>query len=243
MVVQNLLKMILGHTKYRYSETLISEQEVEDERQNNSYDFLSAISDNFLNINIEFYPLEKLELKAGYGVTAHCFSPGKTIANQPRTGNNSYPKFETQEHNLYFLILANPFYKFNFHVGIKDNSASYPRKKLFTTGTTGFAFMEIWRETQYACSIRYNHQNFHLLTNQIAGIPVVRIPAFSSAPPESSVMFSAGISCIPENRKFQFDVQSYKKRLANLLTLKDGVNFSSSNRQSLKILFGMKGKD
>ena len=87
------------------------------------------------------------------------------------------------------------------------------------------------------------HQNFHLLTNQGAGIPVeYRIPAFSSAPPESAMMFSTGFSYAPKNRDFQLNLDLYEKRMAHLLTLKEGVNFSSANRQSLKNTFWNDGK-
>ena len=85
--------MVLGHTKYKYTEMSVSEQRTEGDGQNYSYKFLSAINDNFLNINFEIYPLEKLKLKTGYGITVHHFSPGETIANRPETGNNRYPEF------------------------------------------------------------------------------------------------------------------------------------------------------
>ncbi len=235
--------LVLGHTKYKYNEISNSEHLTGKDLQNYNYEFLSAISDNFLNFNFEFYPLEKFELKAGYGITAHRFSPGKTITNQPGTANYSYPEFETQEHNLYFQILANPFYKLSFQVGIRTTLLQTPLKDYLQPEPRISLLWKFSRQLNMHAAFDVMHQNFHLLTNQGAGIPVeYRIPAFLSAPPERSALLSAGISYIPENGKFQFDVDLYKKRLANLLTLKDGVNFSSANRQSLENAFWNDGK-
>jgi len=235
--------MVLGHTKYKYTEMSVSEQRTEGDGQNYSYEFLSAINDNFLNINFEIYSLEKLKLKTGYGITVHHFSPGETIANRPETANNSYPEFKTQEHNLYFQVLANPFYKFSVHAGIRTTLLHTREKDYLLPEPRISVLWKFSRHLDIHAAFDAMHQNFHLLTNQGTGIPVeYRIPAFSSAPPESAMMFSTGFSYAPENRDFQLNLDLYEKRMAHLLTLKEGVNFSSANRQSLKNTFWNDGK-
>jgi hypothetical protein len=75
------------------------------------------------------------------------------------------------------------------------------------------------------------HQYFHVLTNFGAGIPVeYRIPSSSYAPPEESSMYSMGVTYLPSTQKFSLTLEYYHKKMSDLVTLQDGVNYTLTNK-------------
>lgn len=228
--------LIIGNTTYGYKEWTAIEEHTEANGVNiHNNKFSSSINDNFLNINFEYYPLEKLNLNLGYGFINHNFIPGESTFIQSGPGITNvkqeygYPQSSAQEHNSYLQADIADFYKLNIQAGMRSTLLFANRENYFLPEPRISLFRKIGKKLQFKAAFDVMHQNFHLLTNQGSGIPVeYRIPVLSFAPPEKSVMYSAGVSYFPGLENIQIDIDFYKKQLHNLVTLKEGVNFSSS---------------
>ena len=226
--------LIVGHTSYLYSELTDSEMITNNGETNNYFnEFSSNIRDNFLKINFEYYPYEKIKLIYGYEYINHNYYPGKstTIQSGPDYSdlniNSGFPESRAGEHDVYVQSEIDDFYRFNINAGVRtamlfsgESSYILPEPRISISRALG--------NLQLTASYDVMHQSFHTLTNLGAGIPVeYRIPVLITAPPEKSEMFSTGISYIPRTKSFQIDIDLYTKKLNNLVTLKDGVSFTA----------------
>ncbi len=240
--------LIVGHTSYLYSE-LTDSKIITNDGETNKYfnEFLSNIRDNFLKINFEHYPREKIKLIYGYEYINHNHYPGKstTIQSGPDYSDlnieRGFPESRVGEHDVYVQSKIDDFYRFSINAGIRtailfsgESSYILPEPRISISKTLG--------NVHLTASYDAMHQCFHTLTNQGAGIPVeYRIPVLTNAPPEKSEMVSTAISYIPKTKSFQIDIDFYTKRLNNLVTLKDGISFTAY-KNNLEDIFYSEGK-
>src|SRR5690606_20891911 len=192
--------------------------------------FLSAISDNFLNINLEYYPEKNLEINSGFGFINHNYSPGKSSVIQYEVKQElGYPNIRSNEYSFYIQGRLDDFYGFSFQGGLRTVFFSPAGKNNILPEPRIAVSKQLGNAILLRTSWDVMHQTFHLLSSPGAGIPVeFRIPAAKFAPPENSKMFSAGISWDLGFKEIQLDIDFYKKQLNNLTELKEGINFAAA---------------
>jgi hypothetical protein len=222
--------VILGHTTYCYLQTTESKSVSDKNHQQFNQRFLSAISDNFLNINLEYYSEKTLEINSGFGFINHNYSPGKSSVIQYEVRQElGYPDIRANEYSFYIQGRLDDFYGFSFQGGLRTVFFSSARKNNVLPEPRIAVSKQLGKTILLKTSWDVMHQTFHLLSSPGAGIPVeFRIPAAKFAPPENSKMFSAGISWDTGFKEIQLDIDFYKKQLNNLTELKEGINFASA---------------
>lgn len=227
--------LILGNTTYRYRELTYSKQAFENDIQIFNNEFQSSISDNFVKINLEYYPLEKVQLSAGYKYTHHTYVPGKSTVIKSNKNEEleikdfSYHESSSDEHNLYLQANLKNASGFDINGGLRTSLLCSDQNTYFLPEPRIMVSKKIGAKIKLNAAYDVMHQTFHLLTNQGAGVPVeYRIPVLSFAPPEKSNQYSLGISYFPNIKDIQISVDVYSKQLSNLVALKDGVSYSSS---------------
>lgn len=107
------------------------------------------------------------------------------------------------------------------------------RNAIFTTGGSGFVFLEPRANLNMffndrvtgQISWRLNNQPVHLLATSSVGLPnEVWVPATQSAPPALSEQWSAGINVRVAPWKTRITVEVYHKTMQNLLDFRQGAN-------------------
>jgi hypothetical protein len=236
--------LILGNTTYRYNELTYSNQVFDNDIQIYNNEFQSSISDNFVKFNFEYYPLEKIQLSTGYKYTHHTYVPGKSTVVKSNENEKSevkdfsYPESSADEHNLYLQADFINVSGFNINGGLRSSILLSHQNTYFLPEPRIMVSKKIGAKIELSASYDVVHQTFHLLTNQGAGVPVeYRIPVLSFAPPEKSNQYSLGISFFPNIKNIQISVDLYSKQLNNLVTLKDGINYSSSYKNWENIIW------
>lgn len=234
--------LILGNTTYRYNELTYSKQLIENDTQTFNNEFQSSISDNFVKINFDYFLLEKVQLAAGYKFTHHNYVPGKSKVVKSNENSEvkvySYPESTSEEHNFYLQTYFKNVSGFDINGGLRSSLLFSHQNTYFLPEPRIMVSKKIGAKIELSASYDVMHQTFHLLTNQGAGVPVeYRIPVLSFAPPEKSNQYSLGMSFFPNIKNIQISIDLYSKRLNNLVTLKDGVNYSSSYKDWENIIW------
>ena len=236
--------LILGNTTYRYNELTYSKQVVNNGIQIFNNEFQSSISDNFIKFNFEYYPLEKVQLSAGYQFTNHTYVPGKSTVLKSNDNEESivkdysYPRSSSGEHNLYLQTDFKNISGFDLNGGIRTSLLFSNQNTYFLPELRIMVSKKLGERIKLSAAYDVMHQTFHLLTNQGAGVPVeYRIPVLSFAPPEKSNQYSLGFSYFPNIKDIQISIDFYSKQLNNLVTLKDGVNYSASYKDWENIIW------
>ncbi len=227
--------LLLGITTYKYDNSIESSKELgSPESDDYSYLFSSSISDAYCKYTIEYYPISSLKILSGYEFAHHRYTPGTESLHQSRPDtpevnwNGGFPKIRAQEHNLFVHSeLNNKGFSLNAGtrisvIPIYNETHFLAEPRLIVSQSLGnFAF---------SAAFDWMHQSFHTLYNQGTGIPIeYRIPVLQNAPPEQSRMLSAMASFMPSSKPWMFKIEVYRKALSNLVTLKEGVRFTSAN--------------
>ncbi|MFW6272961.1 MAG: TonB-dependent receptor plug domain-containing protein [bacterium] len=236
--------LILGNTTYRYNELTYSKQSIDNNIQIFNNEFESSISDNFIKINFEYYPLEKVQVSTGYKFIYHTYIPGKSKVFKSNENEESfvkdfnYPERFSDEHNLYLQADFKNISGFEINGGLRTSLLFSNQNTYFLPEPRLMVSKKLGEKIKLSAAYDVMHQSFHLLTNQGAGVPVeYRIPVLSFAPPEKSNQYSLGISYFPEIKDIQISVDFYSKQLNNLVTLKDGINYTSSYKDWKNIIW------
>jgi len=236
--------LILGNTTYRYNELTYSKQVFDDNIQIFNNEFQSSISDNFIKFNFEYYPLKKVQLSTGYKYTHHTYVPGKSTVlksnenEESEVNDFSYPESSSGEHNIYLQADFNDIAGFDINGGLRTSLLFSKQNTYFLPEPRIMVSKKIGAKIKLSATYDVMHQTFHLLSNQGAGVPVeYRIPVLSFTPPEKSTQYSLGFSYFPNLKDIQVSIDLYSKKLSNLVTLKDGVSYSSSYKNWENIIW------
>ena len=185
--------------------------------------FQSGIKDIGLQADWQFFPKHQKEYRFGIGVNQRVFRPGallseETIDNTPFSNNRIF----TTEITTYAESLGtwkkNWKYNFGIHLsswfvrGQKQLSVEPRMNVEYTLKPNSFLKVSFSRMVQY----------LHLLNNTTAGIPTeIWVPTTEKIRPANASIASIAYK-INFLDKYRFEVESYYKKMKNLLTFNEG---------------------
>lgn len=196
--------------------------------------FSSSIEDYGLQTLFDYYHSTKHNVKFGSQTIYHQFTPGAAFFQQSSSGSNN--AVDTTFGNRVLSSVESALFiedEIDFTARLKANIGVHA-SGLFVQDTF-FPSLQPRVSILYSISERWKvqlsyaemTQFVHLLTNNTLGIPLdLWVPATSDAPPMRSRQIAAGNTWSNSSRKFEFSVEAYYKRMSNLITYREGANFT-----------------
>jgi outer membrane cobalamin receptor len=193
-----------------------------------SYQFISKIRNSIFSYNIEYKPLEWLNLKAGTGVVLHEFE--RTInssSNSIAQNGESFTRIQAFENNAYVDLLWKLRRKFHIHTGLhyarytlQGTSYQLPQPRL------SFNYKPV-KNVLIHGAYQKTMQFLHLLTNATVGMPIdLWLPSTSRVSPEIADMVSGGISYTKGD--YLFNLEGFNKNMNNIIEYKEQANYIGS---------------
>jgi len=224
----------LAYTRYRFmyeNERIVTFDDVVNESNNQ---FKSGISDLSAKIDFEYYANPNYQLKFGANATDHSFSPGvysyqfknpeetqdTLVANQ-RLKAKEMAVYTENQIQLGRLSL-NLGFRYNLYRVDNENFHSFEPRLLGNLLLTN--------DLSLKASYAKMQQSIHLLTTSGTGMPIdLWVPATKRVIPEKSQQLALGIAKT-FNKKYEFSVETYYKKMENLTTYKEGVSYANPNK-------------
>ena len=198
--------------------------------------FSSNIRDYGLHTQFDYYPHPKHSIKFGSSSTYYNIEPGASNIEHSNSGGTQ---------NLDTALGNGAIRSFESFVFAEDEMTLHPRLKL-NLGVN-VAMLHVENETypsvQPRTSLSYSltehwslkgsyaemSQFIHLLTNSALGIPLdLWVPATPDAPPMRSRQLAMGLHWTAPNQCYFVSVESYYKRMRNLIAYQEGVVFTDA---------------
>lgn len=220
-----------SYTQYRNT----TKQDYEGTDYESNYEFLSKVSDLSLKADFEIYAKSFYTLRAGSSVIYHAYQPTQIQNAQNIDGiatDSTLINYfeEALETNLYIENELNLFSKLKANIGLRYTS--------YIVSEQGYHSFEPRLALNYSFipghSIKLGYaqmqQNIHLLTNNGIGMSSdYWLPATKKLTPELSWQYSIGWAHTTQNNGFEMSLESYYKKMNNLISFKDGIsNFSGT---------------
>ena len=220
----------LSYTQYRFS----FRQEnttVEDNETAYQYSkFYSGIYDLTAKTDFEFYASFNYKLKFGVSGIHHTFNPGvlsyksetQEQLNDTLFGNNKLKAFEIATYVENDIKLGKSL---SFNLGLRYNSYHVENKTYESFEPRILANMLLTKDLSVKASYASMQQNIHLLTNSGVGMPIdLWVPATKKVAPQTSKQWALGVAKTL-NKKYEVSIETYYKKMNNLISYKDGANY------------------
>lgn len=225
--------LTLAYSKYQYKNYSFSQQKVKPENSflSDEYQYLSNVRDLILKTDLEV-PLDKNKLRTGVMYVRHFFNPGsvsysqKVQMNQIDTVTNSpEPSLNLSSNEI------TAYLEYSWHLKEKLSGNFGINSNYYFDGKKGFKSIEprillnylILQNLAIKVSYCLMQQNLHLLTNSNTGLPSdIWLPSTFRIKPEGSRQISLGLAHTT-NRGYEVSIESYIKKLSNLIDYKEGV--------------------
>lgn len=193
--------------------------------------FRSRIRDLGINSDLDVFVTNHWQVKAGAGLVLHHFEPGNSKMNNYSEGevysNTGFTNpSRVWENSLY---LENPvsFNRLNFNAGIRLAGFFTKEKTYFYPEPRFSVSLEILENLRLKGSYAEMHQLVHMFENQVAGFGTeFFFPSTGKIPPSASRIFTLGLE--KENEHFQAGIDFYLKKMANLVSMKEGESFQGN---------------
>ncbi len=191
-------------------------------------DYTSSIRDLSFKYDVDYYPSALHTIKAGLKVTWHRFKPSALTTNdtQLQLHTQDIEVFDSYEYNAYAEDEWNISERLGINAGL--------RASLFSTQGTNFYNVEPRVSLRYLIgpltgikgSYVLMNQYLHLLSNTGIGLPTdLWVPSLKSIRPERSHQIALGLSRDLSAGKLQLSIESYYKRMENIISYKEGATF------------------
>ncbi len=224
-----LSKRLFNHSSITYNNyhygIQLESKEIENSGINLFFNNTSSVSDTKFKSNFDWLISKWQSLNFGMEYIDHTFRPGN-IENKENTTTllNDQPKFQPKSLSFY-LEDKLTFSKVSFHLGA--------RLFRYTVDKTNYTFLEprvkvnlaISNQSGIVASYGKINQSIHLLTGNGSGLPNdIWVPALNSVPPVNGEQFNLGYSTDINNSKWNFTIETYYKRIQNLISFQAGAN-------------------
>jgi hypothetical protein len=171
------------------------------------------------------------QVKAGTGLILHLFEPGNIKTSSYAEGKvYSDTDFANAtrvwENSLY---LENPvsLHKLNFNAGIRLAGFFMKGKTYLFPEPRFSASLELFNDIRLKWSYAGMHQLVHMFENQVAGFGTeFFFPSTEKISPSSSQIITIGLE--KESDRYQVGIDFYRKRMKNLVSLKEGESFQGN---------------
>lgn len=244
-IINHLLYMniIAGRSSFEYREK--SSVKINNESGSGNFKsfFLSGIQDDFLKVNIDYQAFNSFSIFFGSELFCHTYTPGSTDIIQSGSGlpsldeNSGVPKKRSFSPTIFGEMIIKDIYGFSLNAGF--------RLSAINTDSKNYTFFKprltAARRLSSSLSIKFSYaemmQHFHLISNNSAGMPTdFRIPAFEFAPPSRSNQFLLGLYHSSFDDMYELSLETYYKKMTDLVDLKEGVSFATSGFDLEQIL-------
>ncbi len=200
--------------------------------------YLSGINDASGKIDFDYHPNPDHYIKFGIGDMYHTFNTGATQYKMANTGTASVDTsmgvddVYAHEASAYieddFLITGN--LKVNggihtslFHVQDENYYSIQPRISARYLMDKGWSL-----KASYATMQQY----IHLLSNSTIGLPTdLWVPSTKTIKPEFSQQVAAGFAKSLFSEKYELSIETYYKKMDNILDYLEGANFMDSQQK------------
>lgn len=212
------------------SESIYKEKGKKDVEETYSYEYITGIVDWGGKIDFDYLPSPNHFVRFGINETYHTFTPGVNTVKY----DSQYLKSDT-------VYGAEPMYSHEFSAYIEDDFKLGSRLKLnpginissyFVKDTSYFnpqpRFSANFMLTEFLsikASYARMNQYVHLLANNTIGLPTdLWVPVTDTIPPPSSdqIAFGLAYNLLDD---YEFSIESYYKKMKNLIEYKDGASF------------------
>ncbi len=241
---------LFSNTNISYTHYKLIRENIYKESNHNkqaSYTFKSAISDFGLKTDFNYYYNPNYSLNFGADFTFHKYQPSITklkqyTTNQPKDTIYGVTKLNSLETSAY---IENIFKIGNFmdaNLGIRYNSYFVKNKALQSIEPRLLARITLSKKTSLKASFSKMNQNIHLLSTTGMGIPMdLWLPVTDRIPQEKSQQLTLGLARSIFNNKIELSLETYYKKMKNLIAYKEGVSYLGTSNWEDKIETNGKG--
>ncbi|MEO6902584.1 MAG: carboxypeptidase-like regulatory domain-containing protein [Bacteroidia bacterium] len=243
----------LGYTNFYYKNKLNAvEKDNASNKITRAYKsvFSSTVKDVICKSDYYFYPNINNNIKFGGEATYHTFNPGIAVEqfsyqSLADSSNKKGSLINAYEGKIYIEdeIILNS--RLSLNAGIHSNTFYINNTNFFSLQPRLLLTYKLPLDLLFKAAYSNMQQNIHLLSNSGAGLPTdLWVPATKIAKPEKSNQYVVGINKTL-NLKFpiELSVEGYYKDFTNLIELKEGESFFSTNKNwENKVEVNGKGK-
>ena len=226
----------IAYTRYRFL-TEFSNKDTQDNENSKLFkSFKSGIYDTSAKIDFEYFASTNYKLKFGLSSIYHKFRPGVNKINREEDGsatidtifgNKDIYAFENAAYIENELKVGN---RFSANLGLRATSYSVNQNSYYSLEPRVLLNYLITDNMSFKASYATMQQNVHLLTSSGVGFPRdLWVPATTKTIPEQSQQFAFGMAKSIEGGVYEFSVESYYKKMQELITYKEGATYISSS--------------
>ena len=201
-------------------------------RFGNKYEL--SIFDYTLKTDFNWYLNPKTEINWGGAYIQHAYQPGvsSSYVQIDTTGNSfSFTDLTTMANEIYFYLSASIQIKnlIFLNTGIHYSIYQVDNKTFFYPQPRFSIKVKLSNKFKFSAAYSQMVQYLHLLPSTDLSRPTdFWVPANSKAPPEKATQYSLGISYQSANHHYELSVETYYKRMDNLVEMKRNQTFFGS---------------
>jgi outer membrane cobalamin receptor len=219
------------YSRYRFS--IFSESEENrtvggvNEKEVYRSQYLSGIRDWALKLDYDFVPSPSHYIRYGVGGIAHRFSPGALTyrVEEGKDTTAGATRIDSYEMSAYVEDDIRIGDKLKVNAGIHASSFSVNNKWYYSVQPRLSGRYLLTKDLSLKASYASMMQYIHLLTNAGLGLPTdLWVPSTENVKPQRSDQVALGLA---RNFKsvYEISVESYYKKMYNLIDYKDGATF------------------
>lgn len=228
--------LTIAYTRYRFLTKFDGNFEKENDKSKVFRSFRSGIYDLSGKIDFEYFSNPNYKIKFGTGLTNHKFVPSVEQINRK---GESISQVDTifGSKNIYaldfFAYAENEFKlgnKFSGNLGLRY-SMYHINGKSFNDIQPRLLFnYQLSDKSSVKASFASMQQSVHLLANSSVGLPTdLWLPATKKVAPQKSSQITLGFFKSLSNRKYELSIEAYYKKMKNLISYKEGANYTSNS--------------
>ncbi len=216
------------YSRYRYHLGYEDLERYQGQEDIIGYRYFSQIQDLGLKADMDYRLSQKHFLRFGLNGTRHHFQPGaiqfqdgnldSTILNSESIYTQDYFAYIEDEIKVNQRLSLNPGLHFTlYRVGETNYKSVQPR---FSSRYL------ITEDLSVKASYAFMQQYLHLLTNSNVGLPTdLWVSSTEKIPPMNSHQVAAGVARMLYEKRFEFSLETFYKRMTGLITYKNGAGF------------------
>lgn len=197
-------------------------------------------------IGFAYQPTRRIQLSTGLEINNRSTKPKETqvaVTGESTILVGESPTEKSQDIAVYTEIEASPTKWFKLNAGLRYASYLLPDNASFSRAEPRIS-TEFTASDRFRFQLAYTKmtQPLHLLTSNYIGVPSnIWVSARSSAPPQISQQYAAGVS-YQINPSARLSIEAYYKTSENLVDPLPGTNFYQSNITDWQDIAGINGE-
>ncbi len=229
--------LTFAYTRYRYVSDFSYTNKTDQETEYINYNYNTGINDLSLKYEFDYFVRDFYKIKTGTDFTIHSFNPGisnsvykinDTIKNNNNVGNKPIMAIENTYYFENELKIGN---KFTTNIGLRMSNYFVDNDYFTSFEPRILNRLSLNKNLSVKASYTKTKQNVHLLTSSTVSMPVdIWVPATSVAKPSEAHQFALGIYKSIYNNKIEFSVETYYKKLSNLIAYKEGISYQGASQ-------------